>query len=96
MKTLKLLNKKNLSIIFLIFLGSISQAEDQPVDIWNIDKKKLDVNSLSKDTVDEVEKKINVDNEIKFIIDKKTNEQLNRFSIIYFNKVKKNILINEI
>ena len=58
MKTLKLLNKKNLSIIFLIFLGSISQAEDQPVDIWNIDKKKLDVNSLSKDTVDEVEKKI--------------------------------------
>lgn len=46
--------------------------------------------------INEVEKKINIDNEIKFIIDKKTNEQLNRFSIIYFNKVKKNILINEI
>tara|TARA_X000000950_G_scaffold93040_1_gene117171 strand:- start:529 stop:1455 length:927 start_codon:yes stop_codon:yes gene_type:complete len=46
--------------------------------------------------INEVEKKINIDNEIKFIIDKKTNEQLNRFSIIYFNKVKKNILINDI
>ena len=68
MKTLKLLNKKNLSIIILIFLGSISQAEDQPVDIWNIDKKKLDVNSLSKDTVDEVEKKIKFNNDIFTIV----------------------------
>ena len=51
---------------------------------------------LKINDINEVEKKINVDNEIKFIIDKKTNEQLNRFSIIYFNKVKKNILINEI
>ena len=38
---------------------------------------------------------INKDDEIKKIINQQTNEQLNRYSNIYFNKVKKNILINE-
>ena len=38
MKILRLLNRKNLSIIFILFLGCISNAEDKPVDIWNIDK----------------------------------------------------------
>ncbi len=38
---------------------------------------------------------INKDNEIKKIINQQTNEQLNRYSNIYFKKVKKNILINE-
>ena len=43
MKILKLLNKKNLSIvvIFLIF-PFLSIAEDEPVDIWNIDKKEIE------------------------------------------------------
>ena len=41
MKTLRLLNKK-LILIFTIYtyFGTISVAENQPVDIWNIDKKK--------------------------------------------------------
>ena len=40
MKISKLLNKKYLSIIFFVNLISFStQAEDQPVDIWNIEKK---------------------------------------------------------
>ena len=44
MKTLKLLNKKNLSIIIIYLLSSLSViAEDKPVDIWNLDKKKLKV-----------------------------------------------------
>ena len=38
---------------------------------------------------------INKDKEIKKIINQQTNEQLNRYSNIYFKKVKKNILINE-
>tara|TARA_B100000795_G_scaffold65017_1_gene44080 strand:- start:174 stop:1949 length:1776 start_codon:yes stop_codon:yes gene_type:complete len=40
MRILKLLNKKHLSIV-IIFLTSILSlnAEDQPVDIWNIEKK---------------------------------------------------------
>ena len=39
---------------------------------------------------------IDLDKEIKKIIDKKTNQQLNQFSIIYYNKVKKNLKINEL
>ena len=40
MKILKLLNKKYLSIIVILILISFnSHSEDQPVDIWNIDKK---------------------------------------------------------
>jgi peptidyl-prolyl cis-trans isomerase SurA len=40
-------------------------------------------------------KDFNFDEEFKKIVNKKTNQQLNRFSNIYFNKVKKNIIINE-
>jgi len=43
----------------------------------------------------EVEKKINFENEVKNIINKKTNDQLNLFSNIYLNKIKKTIQINE-
>ena len=42
MKILRLLNKKYLSIIVIFFLIiSKAYAEDQPVDIWNIDKEKI-------------------------------------------------------
>lgn len=44
----------------------------------------------------EVNKEINIDNEVKKIIKEKTNQQLNRFSNIYFNKVKKDIIVNEL
>jgi peptidyl-prolyl cis-trans isomerase SurA len=44
----------------------------------------------------EVVKDFNMDKEVKKIIEKKTNQQLNRFSNIYFNKVKKEIAINEL
>ena len=39
---------------------------------------------------------LNQDEEMKKIIREKTNEQLNQFSNIYFNKVRKNITINEL
>ena len=49
MKTLKLLNKKNLSIIIISLLSTFSTiAEDKPVDIWNIDKKEAETSSISK------------------------------------------------
>ena len=51
---------------------------------------------LKIDDVREIDKKINIENEIKIIINKKTNDQLNRFSTLYLNKIKKNIFINEI
>mgnify|MGYP001288153537 FL=1 len=44
MKILRLLNKK-LSIIFIsFFLGFVSYAEEEPIDIWNIDKEKIEDN----------------------------------------------------
>ena len=44
----------------------------------------------------EITKEFNIDDELKKIIKEKTNQQLNRFSNIYFNKVKKDIVINEL
>ena len=42
MKILKLLNKKNFLILFFFFFTSIANAEEKPVDIWNIDKKEIE------------------------------------------------------
>ena len=42
MKILKLLNKKNFLILFFLFFTPISNAEEKPVDIWNIDKKEIE------------------------------------------------------
>ena len=58
MKILRLLNKKNLSIIFFFFLSCITNAEDQPVDIWNIDENKKDINSTSNKSLGEQDKEI--------------------------------------
>ncbi len=44
----------------------------------------------------EVDKYMNLDIEIKQIVDQKINKQLNQSSNIYFNKIKKNIVINEL
>ena len=44
----------------------------------------------------QVKKDFDLDKEIKKIVDEKTNQQLNRFSNIYFNKVKKDTIINEL
>ena len=39
---------------------------------------------------------VDIENEMNLIVKKKTNEQLNQYSNIYFNKIKKNIKINEL
>ena len=39
---------------------------------------------------------VNIETEIEKITKQQTNDQLNRFSNIYFRKIKKNILINEL
>ena len=51
----------------------------------------LKINEIKKKA-----KKQNIENELKRIINFKKNDQLNQFSKIYFNKVKKNIKIHEI
>lgn len=43
-----------------------------------------------------IKKDIDIKKEMKIVIRNKTNEQLNQYSILYFNKVKKDILINEL
>ena len=48
MKTLKLLNKKYFSIILILFFGLSSYAEEKPVDIWNIEQKEIENNSLGE------------------------------------------------
>ena len=50
---------------------------------------------LKIDQIKESEKNLNLEKEMQIVINQKTNEQLNQFSNIYFNKIKKNIIINE-
>ena len=46
MRILKLLNKKYFTIIIIFVLSSLNViAEDQPIDIWNIDKKAIETTS---------------------------------------------------
>ena len=48
MKTSKLLNKKFFSIILILLFGLSSYAEEKPVDIWNIEQKEIEKESLEK------------------------------------------------
>ena len=73
MKTLKLLNKKNLSIIiFSLLLSITAAAEEKPVDIWNIDKKEVkpsidnneteeNTNNISEGSIYELQVDKNID-----------------------------------
>ena len=53
MKISKLLNKKYFLIIISLLIGLNSFADEKPVDIWNIEKKKIEddlkTNSISSE-----------------------------------------------
>ena len=51
----------------------------------------LKVDSITEERI-KTDKKI----EVEKIVNIKINEQLNQFSVIYFNKIKKNIKISEL
>jgi peptidyl-prolyl cis-trans isomerase SurA len=51
---------------------------------------------LKINQIKENKKDLNINDEMQKIVNIKTNNQLNQFSIIYFNKVKKDIKIDEI
>ena len=44
----------------------------------------------------EIKNSLDLNNELKNIINQRTNDQLNRFSNIHINKLRKNIQIDEI
>ncbi len=46
MKISKLLNKKYFSIILILLFGVSASADEKPVDIWNIEKEKIEENSI--------------------------------------------------
>jgi len=76
MKISKLLNKKYFSIILILFFGLSSYAEENPVDIWNIEEKQVEEESLEKNL--ETSK-----NEIQI----NENEELNIYNIESQEKV---------
>jgi len=52
MKILKLLNKTYLSILIIFFFSIINSfSQDEPVDIWNIDKDQIQENSENKELI---------------------------------------------
>jgi peptidyl-prolyl cis-trans isomerase SurA len=51
---------------------------------------------IKVDDEKEYEIDLDLDSEIKNLIKFKTNEQLNQFSRLYFNKAKKNVIFNEL
>ena len=51
---------------------------------------------LKIEEIREVNNNFDLNTKINQIVKDKTNEQLNQFSNIYFNKVKKNVIINEL
>ena len=54
MKNLKLLSKKLLLIIFILFIPFKSYSSDKPIDIWKLNEKKNDQNSESNVTIDTI------------------------------------------
>ena len=53
MKNLKLLNKKNLSIVLFYLLFGLAVQSQEPVDIWNIEEKKSTTNIEVIDRIEE-------------------------------------------
>lgn len=59
MKILKLLNKTYFSILIIFFFSIVnSLSQDEPVDIWNIDKEQLKENSENKELISNTESEI--------------------------------------
>ena len=78
MKILRLLSKKNFSIILILILCFTANAEDQPVDIWNIEQKEADDSSISNQSIitEESELESNSVSEIYSMQSKKKNDSI--------------------
>ena len=71
MKNSKLLSKKLLLVIFILFTSFKAHSSDKPVDIWKVNEKKSDQNPESNLLIDENN---NLSSEIS-IFNKKSNDE---------------------
>ena len=88
MKISKSLNKINLIIIFIIiFSWTFSYSEEQPVDIWNLEKKKVEEKTSDDDTnISSTNNEILSSNESIFSMQSSNNDDL----IVQDNKIVSN------
>jgi len=88
MKISKSLNKINLIIIFIIiFSWTFSYSEEQPVDIWNLEKKKVEERTSDDDTnIFSTNNEILSSNESVFSMQSSNNDDL----IVQDNKIVSN------
>ena len=84
MKILKLLNKIYLSILIIFFFSiANSFSQDEPVDIWNIDKEQIQENSENKELISTTESELGTEKIDVFNIH--TNKR--SFSIIVYENL---------
>ena len=87
MKILRLLNKKSFPIIFILFLGFKAFAEDEPVDIWNIEKNENN-NSIEKVVIEnEEEFKEMTESNIYKMQTQKKEDQINLYETLNTKKI---------
>ena len=85
MKILKLLNKKNLSIIFsFFFLFTLKVYSTEPVDIWNINPKKIITENSTEEKVEE--KTISTSSIYEMQSEKKKNLRFKKMKHYYLKK----------
>ncbi len=85
------INKSQLSNTIINVIKNLKDGEvSKPIQISN-GFLILKINEKRKK-----EKKINFEKEFERMIKREKNNQFNQFSIIYFNKIKQNIIINEL
>lgn len=88
-------------------LGWIDENLMSKKIISEIDKLKIGENSnaisvptgfliLKVENIKFIQKNLNIDDELKKMIKNSTNQQLNQFSNLYYKRIKKDILINEL
>ena len=87
MKILKLLNKKNLSIILsFFFLFSLKVYSNEPVDIWNTEPEKIIIESSTKEKTEE--KTISTNSIYEMQSEKKKKFEIQEDEILLSQKIE--------
>ena len=82
MKILKLLNKTYLSILIILFFSTMNSfSENEPVDIWNIDKEQIQENSENKESISITESELETEKIDVFNMQTKDRSDLINFKL---------------